>query len=356
MVHRVYNFCSGPAALPLEVLEEAREALLSLGDSGIGILEHSHRGPQYTAVHLEAEANLRRLLGADEESWAVLFLQGGASLQFAMVPMNLGPAGDYVLTGVWSQKALAEAKKLGTPRVAGSSEATGFDRIPDALDLSPDASYVHLTSNNTIYGTQWASLPQTHAPLVIDASSDLLAGPLDLSRCGLIYAGGQKNVGAVGVTLVLIRRELLARSPSTLPTMLRYAVHAEHGSRFNTPPTFSIYVVTLMTRWIERQGGLSAMAALAERKAARLYQAIDASPLYVGHARPEARSRMNVTFRLSDPRLEPELLAEAAGRGLVGLAGHRSVGGLRASIYNAMPLAGVEALAELLEEFARRKG
>ncbi|RMG14423.1 MAG: 3-phosphoserine/phosphohydroxythreonine transaminase [Planctomycetota bacterium] len=352
MTQRAYNFSAGPATLPLEVLEEAREALLSLGDLGAGILEVSHRGPEYTEIHESARARLLQLLGAGSD-WELLFLQGGASLQFTMVPQNLGADADYVLTGNWSQKAIAEARLLGGDvHVAASSEDTGFDRIPTELDLRPGASFVHVTSNNTVRGTQWPELPRTDAPLVVDMSSDILSRPVDLDRVGLIYAGAQKNLGPAGVTLVLIRKELLARTPDGLPTLLRYTTHAEKGSRFNTPPVFAIYVVGLVARWIESQGGVAALAARNEAKAQRLYAAIDASPLYEGTARPESRSRMNVTFRITRDGLEEEFLRGAAARGLLGLKGHRSVGGLRASIYNAMPPEGVDALVRYLDEFA----
>ena len=357
MSERVYNFGAGPGTLPTEVLEQAREALLSFEGCGIGIAELSHRGAEYSRVHQEARETIKRLLGAGEE-WELLFVQGGASLQFHMVPLNLGADADYVLTGTWSKKALAEAKRLGTPRVAGSSAESGFDRIPRELDLRADASYVHVTSNNTIFGTQWwPDVPQTEAPLVCDASSDILSRPLDLERYGLIYAGSQKNLGPAGVTVVLIRKELLERSKGKdLPAMLDYGTYAENDSLYNTPPTFTIFVVGLMAKWVEAQGGLAGMAAINERKAQRLYGAIDALPLYRGTAEPESRSRMNVTFRLTNEDLEATFLKEAKAAGLHALKGHRSVGGARASLYNALPEAGVEALVNFMEDFARRNG
>jgi phosphoserine aminotransferase len=352
MTKRIFNFSAGPATLPVEVLEEARENLVSLGDLGAGILEISHRSPEFQGIIDGAEASIRRLLGLDD-AWAVLFLQGGASTQFTMIPQNLGADADYVLTGTWSQKAIKEAKKLGSPRVAGSSEETGFDRIPAELDLKADASFVHVTSNNTIYGTQWQEVPQTQAPLVCDASSDILSRPLDLSRYSLIYAGAQKNLGPSGLTLVLMRKSLLERSDSGLPTMLNYNTHVEKGSMFNTPPTFGIYVVGLVAKWIEAQGGLESMAARNQAKAKTLYDAIDGLDLYRGAAQVDSRSLMNVTFRLTDEAREADFVAQAQARGLHGLKGHRSVGGVRASIYNAMPEAGVEALVAFMEEFAQ---
>ncbi len=355
MTERVVNFSAGPATLPVEVLEEARDNLLSLGDLGAGICEISHRSKEYDRIHEGAQEKIRRLLGAGDE-WALLFLQGGASLQFTMVPQNLGADADYVITGTWSKKALAEAKKLGSPRVAASSAETGFDRIPTELDLSPTASYVHITSNNTVAGTQYHSFPKTEAPLVCDASSDILSRPLDLDRFGLIYAGAQKNLGPSGLTLVLMRKELLKRSPDSLPTMLDYNTHAENDSRFNTPPTFAIYVLYLVAQWLEKQGGLTAMAEKNEAKAKKLYEAIDGHDLYRGHAQQDSRSLMNVTWRLADEKLEPVFLEQAAKQGLVSLKGHRSVGGIRASIYNAMPAEGVDRLVAFMKEFAQQHG
>ncbi|MCO5166065.1 MAG: 3-phosphoserine/phosphohydroxythreonine transaminase [Planctomycetes bacterium] len=358
MTPRAHNFGAGPAVLPVEVLTEAREALLSFGDTGVGILELSHRSDAFVAVREEAAARLRRLAGAGDD-WAVLFLQGGASLQFHMVPLNLGADADYVVTGVWAQKAYEEARRLGPARVAATTEGTGHDRLPDALDVRPGAAFVHYTSNNTIYGTQWPAPPGAGvAPLVCDASSDIFSRPLDLARHALVYAGAQKNLGPAGVTVVLARRDLLARSAGRdLPPMLDYAVQARHDSSYNTCPTFGIYVVGLVARWLEAQGGLAALAERNAAKATRVYAALDAAPhLYRGHARPEARSLMNVTFRLRDEALERRFLSQAEARGLVGLKGHRTLGGLRASLYNALPDAAVDALVSLLEDFARENG
>ena len=351
MTKRIFNFSAGPATLPEEVLTEARDNLLSLGDLGAGIMEISHRSPEFDAIIDGAEAGIRRLLGLTDD-WAVLFLQGGASTQFTMVPQNLGADADYVLTGAWSEKALKEAQKLGSPRVAASSKETNFDRLPTELDLRADARFVHVTSNNTIFGTQFREVPQTQAPLVCDASSDILSRPLDLSRYAMIYAGAQKNLGPSGVTLVIMRKSLLERSPKSLPTMLNYNTHVEKGSRFNTPPTFGIYFIGLVTQWIEAQGGLAAMDERNQAKAQQLYDAIDGIDLYQGTVQPESRSLMNVTFKLTDASREGEFLSQAKARGLHGLKGHRSVGGVRASIYNAMPVAGVEALVGFMREFA----
>lgn len=350
---RQFHFGSGPATLPLEVLEEAREALLELPGEGLGVLELPHRGPGYERIHGEAEAAVRRLLGADE-AWAALFLQGGASLQFALVPMNLGPDGDVAVTGTWTQKALEEARRLGgAARAAADTGATNFDRLPDALDLRPGASYLHIASNETIHGVQWPALPASAAPLVVDASSDILARPLDLARCGVVFAGAQKNLGAAGVTLVLVRRALLDRAPATLPAILSWRAHAAAGSALNTPPVFAVFVLGLMLRWTERQGGVEALAARNAARAARLYAALDARPdVYAVHARPGARSTVNVPFRLATPALEAAFLEGAAREGLLGLAGHRSVGGVRASLYNAMPDAGVARLIAWVEAFA----
>jgi len=356
---RVYNFSAGPATLPLPVLEQARRDLVEHGDSGQSVMEMSHRSPHYDAIHREAIESLRRLL-AVPEGYRVLLLQGGASLQFSMVPMNLmHPNGraDYLLTGSWSKKALKEAQREGKARVAASSEAEGFNRLPTAaeLDLDPDADYVHLTSNNTITGTQWHELPQTgDVPLVVDASSDVLCRPVDVSRYGLIYAGAQKNLGPAGVTLVVVREELIERAPETLPTMLQYRTHAAKDSLYNTPPTWAIYVLGLCCRWLEEQGGAAAVGEVNRRKADALYAAIDGSGgFYRGTVVPTDRSWMNVPFRLPDEALEKRFLSEAGAEGLVNLKGHRSVGGIRASIYNAMPEAGVAALIGFMEEFRR---
>lgn len=361
---RVYNFSAGPAALPLPVLEEAQRHLVEYPGAGQSVMEMSHRSSWYDAIHRDALERLGRLL-AVPEGYAVLLLQGGASLQFSMVPMNLmhpNRRADYVLTGSWSKKALKEAKREGEARVAASTEGEGFTRIPrrDELDLDPDADYVHLTSNNTIFGTQWHELPECGPPLVLDASSDVLSRPLDWGadgrRIGLLYAGAQKNLGPAGVTVVVVREDLVEGAPETLPTMLQYRTHAAKDSLYNTPPTWAIYVLGLACRWLEEQGGTAAAAERNRGKAETLYAAIDGSDFYRGTAERGSRSWMNVTFRLPTEELEKRFLAEATEAGLVNLKGHRSVGGLRASLYNAMPQEGVDALVTLMADFEGRHG
>ena len=364
---RIHNFSAGPAVLPVEVLEEARDNLLSLGDLGLGIMEISHRSKPFERILAATEADLRELLGLSADQ-RVLFLSGGASAQFYQAPMNLlgpGQTADYVNTGVWSQKAIAEARRLGLGQVhvAASTEAEGFRRVPrnDELRLSAAPAYVHTTSNNTIYGTQWWWEPETGgAPLLCDMSSDFLSRPIDPSRYGLIYAGAQKNAGPAGVTVVIVRDELLQRSRADLsrvPMPLRYGVQVENQSMYNTPPTFPIYVVHLVLRWLKRQGGLSAMAARNHEKAALIYQLIDEHPdFYRGHASRESRSLMNVTFRLPSEDLDALFVKEAQAAGLDGLKGHRLAGGIRASLYNALPRESVAALAAFMQEFLRVRG
>jgi len=360
-VQRIFNFSSGPAVLPEPVLLEAQRDLFMLPGVGMSVMEISHRSTVFDRVLEDAEATLRAVAGIPD-SHAVLFLQGGASLQFSMVPMNLLPAGgraDYVITGVWGQKAIAEARKAGQVQVAGSTEAEGFRRVlrQDELTLDPGAAFVHVTTNNTIYGTQWRTLPETgDVPLVADASSDIFSAPIDISRFGVIYAGGQKNLGPSGVTLVVIRKDLLSRSSESLPTMLNYAVQAANGSRYNTPNTFGIYILGLVARWMQSEGGLEVIGRRNARKAAVLYAEIDRTGFYRGYAERDSRSLMNVTFRLRDEALEETFAREAAREGLDGLKGHRSAGGLRASIYNAFPEAGVDALVQFMREFERTHG
>lgn len=361
MTQRVFNFSSGPAVLPESVLLQAQRDLFAYPGAGMSVMEMSHRSPAFDRILAEAEGNVRAL-GRISDDYAVLFLQGGASLQFSMLPMNLlmpGRSADYVITGVWGQKAIAEARRVGTVRVAGSTEAEGFHRVPSQADLQldPDAAYVHLTTNNTIYGTQWQAMPEVgDVPLVVDASSDIFSGPVDVARHGVIYAGAQKNLGPSGVTLVIIRKDLLTRSAAHLPTMLNYAVQAEHGSRYNTPNTFGIYILGLVTGWMLEAGGLGPIGDRNARKAAALYAEIDRTGFYLGHAALEARSRMNITFRLRDASLEDVFSKAATREGLDGLKGHRSVGGLRASMYNAFPEAGVDALVQFMREFERIHG
>ena len=363
---RVFNFSAGPAVLPAAVLEEVSRDLIALPGVGMSVLEVSHRSQTIADILEAAEANIRALAGLPDD-YHVLFMQGGATQQFAMVPMNLLPDGgtaDYIVTGSWSKKAVQEAGLFGTARLAASTENEQFTRVPEAaeLSLSPDAAYVHLTSNNTIVGTQWRTMPDTGArPAVIDASSDIFSRPVDLVRdgVGLLYAGAQKNLGPAGVTLVLVRDDLVQRATSTgrtVPTMLRYATYANSGSLYNTPPVFAIYVLGLVTKWLRASGGLDAMADRNERKAQKLYAAIDRSTFYRGTAQPNSRSLMNVTMRLPSEELEARFVKEATEAGLVGLKGHRSVGGLRVSIYNAFPEAGVDALVDFMAEFERVSG
>jgi phosphoserine aminotransferase len=359
--NRIYNFSAGPAVLPLEVLEEAREHLLSLPGVGMSILEISHRSKPFDEIIATAEANIRALAGIPD-GYHVLFLQGGASLQFSMVPMNLLPAGgsaDYIVTGSWSQKAVKEARRVGGVKIAASTEADNFTRIPTQgeLVLDPDAAYVHYTTNNTIFGTEFGYVPEVGGvPLIADTSSDMFSGPLDVSKFALIYAGAQKNLAPAGMTLVIIREDMLERTPSSLPTMLQYPIHVENNSLYNTPPVFTIYVMGLVLKWLVKQGGLEAIEQINTRKADKLYAEIDRTGFYRAHAQPGSRSRMNVTFRLPSEELEKTFAREATAAGLDGLKGHRSVGGMRASIYNAFPEEGVDALVQFMQEFERTRG
>jgi phosphoserine aminotransferase len=360
--HRTYNFSAGPAVLPEEVLREAQAALWDFDGTGIGILEHSHRGGPFEKVVQETEADCRKLAGIHGD-YAVLFLSGGASTQFFMLPANLLPEGgtaDYVVTGAWSEKAVAEAKRYGRVHEAASSAATNHDRIPRASEIrwSERPIYAHFTSNNTIFGTQWTTEP-TPPPdvwLACDASSDIFSRPIDLTRYGVVYAGAQKNIGPAGVTLVIARRDLLERAVRELPTMLRYATHLKDGSLYNTPPSFGIYVMGRVFQWIQRQGGLAGMEAKNREKAGVLYDALGATSFYRGHAGEGSRSLMNVTFRTPSPELDAKFVKEAEAAGFSGLKGHRSVGGMRASIYNAFPKAGCVALADFMRDFAKRSG
>jgi len=358
---RIHNFSAGPAVLPVEVLEQAQRDLLALPGVGMSVLEISHRSKAFDEILQGCEADMR-MLARIPGNYKVLFLQGGASLQFSMVPMNLLPPGgsaDYIVTGVWSQKAVKEAKKVGGVKIAATTEPDNFTRVPSQqeLTLDPAAAYVHMTSNNTIYGTEWHTLPETGpVPLVSDMSSDIFGRPLDVAKHGLIYAGAQKNLAPAGVTLVIIREDLLKRSPAALHTMLSYAVQAENQSLYNTPPVFAIYIMRLVMTWLLRNGGLEAIETKNARKADKLYAEIDRTGFYRGHARKDARSRMNVTFRLPSEDLEQTFAKEATAAGLDGLKGHRSVGGMRASIYNAFPEEGVDALVQFMKEFERKNG
>jgi phosphoserine aminotransferase len=365
MTERVFNFAAGPGMLPLAVLEQAQQDLVALPGVGVSPLEVSHRGDWFGAVIAEAEANLRELLAVPDDH-RVLFCQGGATMQFTMVPMNLlrgrAAAADYVVTGSWSVKAVREAEREGPVRVAWSGTSEGFVRVPETEELlgalADDAAYVHITSNETIQGVEYPHTPivPDTVPLVADISSDFLARPIDVGRYGVLYAGAQKNAGPAGVTVVIVRDDLLGEIPDGLPTLLDYRTYAEHGSMYNTPPVFSVYVLSLVTRWIREQiGGLDAMLERNREKAGLLYGVIDEPPaFYRGHALPDARSLMNVTFRLPTEALEARFVAEAAAGGMTELQGHRSVGGVRASIYNAMPTEGVRALAAFMREFRDR--
>ena len=360
-VNRIFNFSAGPAVLPVPVLEQAQRELVSLPGVGMSVMEISHRSKTFEGILDSAIADLRELAGIPA-NYRVLMLQGGASLQFSMVPMNLlgaGQTADYIDTGSWADKAIKEARKVGTVNVTGSTKASNYNRIPSAAEiaLTPGAAYAHITTNNTIEGTEWKVLPAVgDVPLVADASSDILSGPIEVSRFGLIYAGAQKNLGPSGVTLVIVRDDLLTRSSAKLPTMLNYQVLAENNSLYNTPPTFGIYIFGLTMKWLKSLGGLAAIAALNQRKAAKLYTEVDRTGFYRGTAEKDSRSLMNVTFRLPSEELEKTFDRQATAAGLDGLKGHRSVGGMRASIYNAMPLAGVQALVAYLREFEAEHG
>jgi len=354
---RVFNFSAGPAVLPLEVLEEARGELVDYHDSGMSIIESSHRGKEYAAVHEEAQANIRELLGLTDD-YAVLFLQGGASTQFAMVPMNLlgkGQTADYVNSGAWASKAVKEAALLGNVNIAADTSKETPARMPSQaeLKLTDGAAYVHITSNETIAGTQWKSFPETGAPLVADMSSDMLSRQFDAGQFGLIYAGAQKNLGPAGMCLAIIRRDLTERAPKDLPTMFKYSTHVEKDSLFNTPPCFAIYILALVTRWIRKQGA-GKLYEQNVKKAAAIYEVIDGSGFFTGTAVPEHRSDMNITFGLPNEDLEAKFVAEAAEQGMKGLKGHRSVGGIRASIYNAFPPEGVDLLVSFMKDFESR--
>jgi phosphoserine aminotransferase len=355
---RAHNFSAGPGTLPLSVLEEARSELLEYADAGASVMEISHRSPQYSAVAESARGLLGDLLGLGDD-WHILFLQGGASTQFYQIPLNFLPTGstaDYLNTGAWSKKAIKEAKGVGSVHVAASSEAENFTSIPsrDAWNLTSGAAYLHFTSNNTIHGTQFRGDPDVDAPVVCDASSDFLSRPMDLSGYGLIYAGAQKNLGPAGVTIVLVRDGFLNTRRSDLPTILDYGTHA--AKLFNTPPVFAVYMVEKVLRWIESIGGLKVMHERNRAKAQSLYGRIDASDFYRGTARPDSRSLMNITFRLPSESLEATFISEAKASGLLGLKGHRSAGGIRASVYNACDPASVEALVAFMDNFESRNG
>ena len=353
---RTYNFNAGPSALPLAVLERAQKELLNFQQTGMSVMELSHRSKEYDAVHERAEMLLRKLMNIPN-THDVLFLQGGASLQFSMVPMNLlkeGEIGNYVLTDSWSDKAMKEAEKVGATHVAASSKKEKYTYIPTNIELSERPAYLHITSNNTIAGTQWREFPNVSVDLIADMSSDILSRDIDVSRFALIYAGAQKNLGPSGVTVVIIRKDLLQKGDDRLPTMLNYRTYSESRSLYNTPPTFAIYMLSLVLEWVEEQGGVQALEKKNAAKAAMLYRCIDESDgFYKGHAEKESRSHMNVTFTLPTEELTKTFLAQAKENGFIGLAGHRSVGGCRASIYNAVDIEACEALVQFMEKFRK---
>ncbi|MTV47536.1 3-phosphoserine/phosphohydroxythreonine transaminase [Heliobacillus mobilis] len=362
MTERVFNFNAGPATLPLPVLEEAQREMLNYRGSGMSVMEMSHRSKEYEAINNEAEANMKELLGLGD-NYRVLFLQGGASTQFAMVPMNFlqpGQRADYILTGSWSEKAQKEAAKLGQTHIAATTQEGNYKRIPslEEIQLSESPAYVHITSNNTIFGTQWQSFPDFgNIPLVADMSSDILCKPFDASKFALIYAGAQKNLGPSGVTVVVIRQDMIEKAATNIPTMLRYDIHAKNNSLYNTPPSYSVYMVNLVLKWLKAQGGLASMEQRNLEKAALIYDTIDGSNgFYSGHADKDSRSTMNITFRLPNEDLEKTFASEATKQGMIGLKGHRSVGGMRASTYNAMSREGCQALADFMKEFMRKNG
>jgi phosphoserine aminotransferase len=359
--NRVFNFNPGPAAIPLDVLEEIQEEFLNFKGSGMSITEISHRSKPFDDVINDAIERTKRLLKVDDR-FKVLFIQGGASMQFCMIPMNLladSKSADYVNTGTWATKAIKEAQLLKKSiKVVASSEDKNFSYIPENIMFSPDAAYAHITSNNTIKGTQFSNFPDTgNVPIISDMSSDIMSRPLDMDRFGLIYAGAQKNLGPAGVCMVIIREDMMARVPDTLPSMLKYTTYSSKNSLYNTPPCFAIYTVQLVLKWLEEKiGGLENMEELNKKKAAILYDFFDTSDFYRGTAEKNSRSLMNVTFRLPNEDLEKAFVADATKNKLVGLKGHRSVGGCRASIYNAMPIEGIEALVDFMKVFESKNG
>ncbi|MCF7847246.1 MAG: 3-phosphoserine/phosphohydroxythreonine transaminase [Kiritimatiellales bacterium] len=356
---RAYNFAAGPAILPEEVLKQAQAELLDYQGTGMSIMEMSHRGKEYSAVHAETIANIKQLLNIPE-GYSVLFMTGGASTQFALIPMNLlgaGQTADYTNSGAWAAKAIKEAKLLGSVNIAADCGKEIPTRVPsvDELKLTDGAAYLHITSNETISGAQWKVFPE-HETLIADMSSDILSREIDVSKFGLIYAGAQKNLGPAGITLVIIKDELAKRCPETVPTIMKYTTHIENNSLFNTVPTFPVYMLCLTTRWLLANGGIAGMQQRNEEKAEKLYAIIDESDFYTGTAVKEYRSNMNVTWRLPTEELEAQFIAEAAAKNLKSLKGHRSVGGIRASIYNAFPAEGVDALISFMKEFEAQNG
>ncbi|MCA8992276.1 MAG: 3-phosphoserine/phosphohydroxythreonine transaminase [Planctomycetaceae bacterium] len=355
MTERIFNFSAGPAVLPVEVLEEAKENLLSLGKTGIGILEHSHRGKAFLAVYNQMVDDCRKVANIPDD-YDILFLQGGASSQFFMIPMNLLNAdktGDYVVTGMWAKKAVEQAKRFGNVHIAASSSDKNFSYIPKLTTWSDAPAYVHFTSNNTIFGTQFATEPTAPSgvPLICDASSDIFSRPIDIRKYGLIYAGAQKNLGPSGVTLVIIRKDLVKQGPLDIPEMLQYRTHAENESAYNTPPTFGLYLMGLVFKWMLNKGGLAEIENMNRAKSKVLYDYLDQSTLFRGTADFDSRSHMNVTFVTGNELIDSRFIEAAKAAGFDGLKGHRSVGGMRASIYNAFPAEGVSALVDFMRDF-----
>lgn len=360
MTNRIFNFSAGPAVLPVEVLEEARENMLSLGNTGIGVMEHSHRGKAFIGVLAQTEADCRKLANIPDD-YRILFLQGGASSQFFMIPMNFlskNETADYLVTGSWSQKAVEQARRYGNVHEAASSKDRNFCYIPKTASYSSKPAYIHYTSNNTIFGTQWAAEPHVPAgsTLICDASSDIYSRPIDVTKYGMIYAGAQKNLGPSGVTLAIIHNDLVKRGALDLPEMLQYRIHAENDSCYNTCPTFGIYFMGLVFKWILKQGGLQAMAQANQDKADVLYQYLDKSPMFKPTADVDSRSLMNVTFVTGQDELDSKFIKAAQQAGFDGLKGHRSVGGMRASIYNAFPKVGCEELVKFMKDFEQQNG
>lgn len=355
---KVFNFNAGPSMLPVAVMERAQKEFCNFKDSGCGIMEHSHRAKLFEGVLARANENIRQIMNI-ADTHTVLYIQGGASMQFAMVPMNLmlpGGYAEYADTGSWSSKAMKEAKLFGEVRTAASSKEDKYTYIPDVKSFrtTPEASYLHITSNNTIYGTQYYDFPEAKSPMIADMSSDIMSREVDVSKFGLIYAGAQKNLGPSGVTLVIMRKDLAGRTPANVPTMLRYDTYIENDSLYNTPPTFGIYMIALVTDWVREMGGMKVIEAKNNEKAAALYAAIDESGGYFSSpVRKDSRSRMNVVFRLPSEDLEAKFVKEATESGMIGLKGHRSAGGIRASIYNAMPLEGIETLIDFMKAFRK---
>jgi len=354
-MRRVYNFSSGPACIPVSVLEKAASELVCYGNAGMSVMEMSHRfNTEFLDIIREAEKLLRELMNIPD-NYKVLFLQGGASIQFAMVPLNLfrNKKADFVITGLWAQKAVSEAAKFGAANVVASSEDKAFSYIPEInkSDLSRDADYLHITFNNTIYGTRFTVLPEPDVPLVTDLSSGILSEAIDVSKFGLIYAGAQKNIGPAGLTVVIVREDLLEGAPDTVPTMLKYKTHADERSLYNTPPTYAVYIAKLVFEWLKGMGGVPGIQKINEEKAALLYDCLDNSRLFINNVAPVDRSIMNIPFTTGNAGLDSKFVKEAEAAGLVNLKGHRTAGGMRASIYNPMPMEGVTALVEFMKQF-----